>query len=103
MKLKKIKLYNWDLEKFIAQIDSAKNYLVHIKNRDRDTWHAGKFSFVDNGGRGWWSFNLGSHITQLNCRAPWDKLDKEFHEVYEIVEEEKMLKIALRRLSGEKI
>jgi hypothetical protein len=99
--LEKISLYNRKFSLFIKQIEEDEYYLVKYGSH----WHAGLFSppdddeLRDDGFA--WHFDLGSYSTQLISRMD-GKLDKEFEEVYHIVDPALTAKRAKKLLDGKR-
>lgn len=89
MKLIKVDLCDWDFEKFIKSIRIDKTYLVKI----RDDWFTGKWQY----NREWcfgshaWDFDYGIVRTQGNSKNS-NELDKNFKEMYEIYDEDLIVK-----------
>jgi len=90
MKLIPVDLCNWNFKEFIKNIDSNKTYLAKI----RDEWVTGRWSHSREWSRdgGGWDFNYGMSSTQGTCRHPSDELDRDFVEMYEVYDEELIVK-----------
>lgn len=97
MKLIPVDLSDRKFDSFISKIDKDKIYLTKI----RDEWVTGRWSHPREWSRdgGGWDFNYGMSSTQGTCRHPSDELDKDFKEMYEIYDEELIVKRTIRMLS----
>lgn len=100
MKLIPVDLCGWDFDEFIKNIDTDKVYLAKIN----DEWTTGKWSHsrdwcVSGGG---WDFNYGMTRAQGSCRGPDTELDRSFIEMYEIYDEDLIIKKTIEVLSEKK-
>lgn len=90
MKLIAVDLSDRNFNSFIVKINPDKIYLAKI----RDEWHTGRWSHSRkwSTGGGAWDFNYGMSHIQGSCRAPNDELDRDFIEMYEIYDEDLIVK-----------
>lgn len=99
MKLIPVDLCGWNFDEFIKGIDTSKTYLAKIG----DDWSTGRWSHSRNWckGGGGWDFNFGWTHRQGNCRGDDSELDKEFLEMYEIYDEDLIVKKTIKALTEE--
>lgn len=99
MNLIPIDLSDRKFDSFISKISLDKIYLAKI----RDEWHTGRWSNPRkwSSGGGAWDFDYGMSRIQGSCRHPSNELDKDFVEMYEIHDEDLIVKKTIKILANE--